>query len=98
MFADRCPRLVGVLTTDERSRIIQRTDCFLLAGWTPSGVLEACVDGGGVFPEQRASTGPPSLAKGWEANLGRWASYVSFDLPLSNGVHAQVRGAAATLA
>lgn len=34
VFVDRCPRLVGVLTNDERSRIIHITDCFLLASWT----------------------------------------------------------------
>lgn len=31
VFADRCPRLVGTLTNDERSWIIQITYCFLLA-------------------------------------------------------------------
>lgn len=31
VFADRCPRLVGALTNDERSWIIQITYCFLLA-------------------------------------------------------------------
>lgn len=95
---DRCPRLVGVLTNDERSWIIQITDCFLLASWTPSGVIQACVDGGGVFSDKRDSTGLRSLAKLWEVNVGHWGCYVLFDLQLSNGVHSRVRGAAAILA
>lgn len=95
-FADRCMRLVCVLTDDERCWMIRITYGFLL-DWLDS-VITACMDGGGEVLRHMwfYSFSCLAFAKLWEANVGHWDSYVPFDLQLSTRVHFQVRSAEKT--